>query len=158
MAFNVRNYSSIKHENIQNGSSCSTNKKVPRPVRQWCEVIEIYSNNVEIDPLLVAAVIEQESGGRENAISKDGAVGLMQIMPGDGKALEFQCQGGACFLDRPSTESLLKPEYNISYGVEMLSGLIQITGDFREALFLYGPFDVGYDYADKVINIWEGYK
>lgn len=53
---------------------------------------------------------------------------------------------------------LYDPEYNISYGVRMLAGLIQKTGNPRDALKSYGPMDVGYYYADKVLKIFEVYQ
>lgn len=99
-----------------------------------------------------------ESGGQPEIISHSGAVGLMQIMPRDGIASTFLCINGPCFASRPSIEELKNPEFNIKYGVRMLSGLIKMNGSIRDALKSYGPMDVGYSYADKVISIWEGLK
>ena len=87
-------------------------------------------------------------------ISKDGAVGLMQIMPNDGVAATFMCLNGPCFANRPSTDELKDPNYNIEYGTNYLSGLINKFG-LRDGLLAYGPSGVGYDYADKVIAIAE---
>lgn len=47
------------------------------------EILE-YSGKNKIDPFLVAAVIKNESNFDRNAVSKVGAIGLMQIMPDTG--------------------------------------------------------------------------
>lgn len=99
----------------------------------------------------------QESGGQADAISTSGAVGLMQIMPKDGIASTFTCINGPCFASRPSIQELLDPEFNVEYGCKMLAGLIGTKGSEREALKAYGPYDVGYDYADEVLTIREGF-
>jgi soluble lytic murein transglycosylase-like protein len=144
--------------NVQQSNGCSTNLKIPAKVRGWCEWIDEYGAKWQLDPLLIAAIIQLESGGDPAAISKNGAVGLMQVMPGDGKALAFQCVAGPCFSDRPSTGVLLNPEYNISYGTELLSYLLSESGTLRDALRSYGPIDVGYEYADQVLEIRERFK
>ena len=83
---------------------------------------------------------------------------LMQVMPRDGIAETFICQNGPCFSARPSMAELYDPQFNISYGVKMLAGLQHREGNMREALRLYGPMDVGYSYADLVLNIYENYR
>lgn len=103
-----------------------------------------------MDPLLIAAVIWQESGGDPLAFSSSGAVGLMQIMPSDGIAADDICINGPCFADRPTTVELQDPEFNIRYGCRMLADLIVRRGSEREALFAYGPENIGYEYADTV--------
>jgi tape measure domain-containing protein len=40
-----------------------------------------------IDPALFAALVEQESGNRQTAISRSGAIGLAQLMPGTAREL-----------------------------------------------------------------------
>jgi soluble lytic murein transglycosylase len=47
------------------------------------EILE-YSGKNKIDPFLVAAVIKNESNFDRKAVSKVGAIGLMQIMPDTG--------------------------------------------------------------------------
>ena len=100
----------------------------------------------------------QESGGDQAAISHSGAVGLMQVMPRDGLAAEFMCVNGPCFAARPTTEELQDPAFNVAYGSRMLADLHIKHGSYREALFKYGPMDMGYRYADIVLNIWESYN
>jgi soluble lytic murein transglycosylase-like protein len=101
-------------------------------------------------------VMLQESGGQPEVMSGSGAVGLMQVMPRDGIAATFQCINGPCFTNRPSIAELKDPAFNVDYGVRMLSGLITKYGDIREALKHYGPYNVEYLYADKVLTIQKG--
>lgn len=107
---------------------------------------------------MVAALIWQESGGDPLAYSKSGAVGLMQVMPRDGIASTFMCVNGPCFANRPTIQVLQDPTSNIDYGTRMLSGLLQKHGNMRDALRYYGPMNVGYYYADKVLGIYHNYK
>jgi soluble lytic murein transglycosylase-like protein len=81
----------------------------------------------------------------------------MQVMPHDGLAASFNCVNGPCFKDRPSTTELKDPEFNVSYGTKMLAGLVNKRGNLREALKSYGPMNVGYYYADKVLGIYQRY-
>jgi hypothetical protein len=68
------------------------------------------------------------------------------------------CINGPCFADRPSTDELFDPEFNIAYGARMLAGLIARNGGVRDALKSYGPKDVGYYYADIVLGIFHSYQ
>ncbi len=136
---------------------CAVSPKFPDNVRQWCDLISHYAAKRNLPPDLVAALIWQESGGKPAVYSHSGAVGLMQIMPKDGTAATFMCVNGPCFANRPSSVELEDPEFNISYGTKMLAGLSARTGDLREALKSYGPMNVGYYYADKVLSLYQGY-
>lgn len=137
---------------------CTISSTYPESVRQWCALIERYARENSVDPNLISAVMLQESAGKPDAYSKSGAVGLMQVMPRDGKAANFQCKNGPCFSTRPSMEELFDPEYNVAYGTRMLAELIQHYGDVREALRAYGPMDVGYYYADLVMGTMTSYR
>jgi soluble lytic murein transglycosylase-like protein len=142
----------------QNNLECQLPASYPEKIRQWCQSIQYFSEQNSVDPQLIAAVMLQESGGNPDAYSKSGAVGLMQVMPRDGIATKFQCINGPCFANRPSMQDLYNPEFNIDYGSRMLSNLFANHGNWRDALKAYGPMDVGYYYADIVLNIYHNYQ
>jgi soluble lytic murein transglycosylase-like protein len=139
-------------------AACPLSARYPEEVRRWCDLITANARQNGLDPNLVAAVILQESGGHPDAYSKSGAVGLMQVMPRDGLAAGFICPNGPCFASRPTIDELMDPAYNVAYGTRMLAGLIGKYGDLREALRYYGPKDMGYDYADLILKIFEAYQ
>lgn len=140
-----------------NKGKCEVSNKYPEKITQWCELITKQANKRGLDPDLVAALIWQESGGNPQAYSKSGAVGLMQVMPRDGLAATFMCVNGPCFANRPSMEELYKPTFNVKFGTEFLGNLVSKYG-LRDGLKRYGPMNVGYYYADKVIGIYNNYK
>lgn len=142
---------------VKEQTSCSLSSRYPAEVRQWCAQIESAAQDVGLPANLIAAVILQESGGDPKAYSSSGAVGLMQVMPRDGLAADFMCVNGPCFASRPTTAELKDPDFNIQYGSQYLAGLVGKFGSYREALYKYGPMDIGYHYADLVMNIWGTY-
>lgn len=148
----------VTAQSESDNSDCALPTSYPDEVRQWCRPIEDYALYYGLDPLLVAAVMLQESGGNPEAYSKSGAVGLMQVMPRDGLAEGFMCINGPCFSARPTTDELLDPHFNIEYGTQLLSGLISKYGDIREGLRAYGPMNSGYSYADIVLAIYDRYR
>lgn len=138
-------------------AECLVSRLFPKKVRQWCPLITSAALKHNLPPDLIASVIWIESGGNPLAYSRSGAVGLMQVMPRDGLASQFQCQNGPCFANRPTIEELQDPKFNINYGSKMLSSLVKKTGNYRDALKAYGPMQVGYAYADKVLRIYQQY-
>ena len=68
-------------------------------------VIHSAAQNYAVDPKLVSAVAEVESGGDQNAVSPAGAVGVMQLMPDTAAGLginpydmKSNVEGGAKYL------------------------------------------------------------
>jgi hypothetical protein len=154
---NVPAASSVSHAKSSSGA-CELSKQYPSSILQWCDLITHHAEKNDLPPSLIAALIWQESGGNPTAYSASGAVGLMQVMPRDGIAAGFMCINGPCFASRPATTELEDPEFNIEYGTHMLAGLFSRYQDLREALMRYGPQDVGYSYADKVLGIYERHQ
>ncbi len=138
--------------------SCTLPHSYPESVRQWCALIEQAAAETGLPAALIAAVMYQESNGNPLAYSSSGAVGLMQVMPRDGIAAKFRCANGPCFSDRPTIAELQDPAFNVAYGARMLADLVGRYGSYREGLYRYGPINMGYYYADKVLNIWNTYK
>ncbi len=148
---------SVNNQLSEITKSCSLSANYPQEIQQWCQLIESAASETGVPVNLIAAVMLQESGGEPLSYSSSGAVGLMQIMPRDGLAAEFMCINGPCFADRPTIKELQEPAFNINYGSQMLANLYSKHGTYREALFHYGPMNIGYHYADLVLTIWETY-
>ncbi|MFQ5466032.1 MAG: transglycosylase SLT domain-containing protein [Thermodesulfobacteriota bacterium] len=70
------------------------------------------------DPYLVAAVIREESTYNPGAVSRTGAVGLMQIMPSTGRYI-----AGRLGVEPFTRDDLLDPDTNIRFGAWYLGHL-----------------------------------
>ncbi len=89
-------------------------------------IIAQTANTHRIDPLLLHAVIQQESGYRHTIRSHAGAQGLMQIMPGTGRMLGVQ----PAHLNDPAT--------NVDAGARLLRRLyFKYSGNFDLILAAY---------------------
>ena len=79
---------------------------------------------------IVKAVVDTESDWKHKAVSKSGAIGLMQILPSTSVA-EFNTPGSA----------LYDPYVNVTVGIKYLSKLHQRFGDWNTTLTAYshGP-------------------
>ena len=91
-------------------------------------MIESAAEQFRVDGLLLASIMEAESGFNPYAISPQGALGLMQVMPANARFHPL--------------EDLLEPEINIAIGAEYFAGLLdQFDGDVALALASYnaGP-------------------
>ncbi len=115
------------------------------PPREFWEVAFPYAYRSEIerlaaefglDPLLAAAVIREESRFDANAVSRAGAVGLLQLMPGTAK------EEGRRLGMRTRNLNLFDPATNLRLGMYSLSRRIErFGGDRVRALAAYNAGD-----------------
>ena len=112
----------------------------------------------QMDPALVKAIIMAESGYNPRAISKNGAIGLMQLMPETAQEL--------------NVEDIFNPKQNIDGGVRYFKQLVnQFSGDLKLALAAYNagsrtvrkyngvpPFKETQHFIKKVFEYYQLYK
>jgi len=112
----------------------------------------------QIDPELIKAIIMAESGYNPRAISKRGAKGLMQLMPGTAQSL--------------GVKDIFNPHQNITGGVQYFKQMVnRFNGDVKLALAAYNagsrnvrnyngvpPFKATHSYIKKVFKYYQIYK
>jgi soluble lytic murein transglycosylase len=142
------------------------------------DLIMNYSQLYDLDPFLVAAVIHCESDNRPNAVSRSGAIGLMQIMPDTGKWIAEKLG-----IKNYTDEKLNEPDINIRLGCWYLRFLYdRYNGNMTNMLAAYNaghgnadkwlsdedltkegqlqdiPFKETKDYVEKVLRAYDKYK
>jgi soluble lytic murein transglycosylase len=106
-------------------------ERIEREAREW-----------DVDPLLVAALIRQESAWEEAIRSPVGATGLMQIMPETGRQL-FRQHGAGAF----SPEMLAVGDLNLHLGTAYL---VELLTRYDGALpFALSGYNAGPHRADR---------
>lgn len=101
----------------------------PYPYRS---IVEAESRKYGLDPLLVLALIREESSFNPEAVSRRGALGLMQVMPQTGSWIAAQLR------ESYTPERLLAPAENIHFGSWYLASLLaEFEGDPVKALIAY---------------------
>ncbi|WPX07587.1 lytic transglycosylase domain-containing protein [Anaerocellum danielii] len=99
---------------------------------KFSESISRYSSEIGVDPYLICAIIKSESNFNQYAVSKKGAVGLMQLSPLTAKwvAQKLKIQY--------SDEYLYDPDYNIKLGSWYIKYLLDYySGDTKLAVAAY---------------------
>jgi soluble lytic murein transglycosylase len=100
---------------------------------KYTDVIRSSSRRRDLDPTLVAAIIYAESQFDPTAVSDQGAVGLMQVLPTTATQIAGQ-SGGATF----TTADLEVPAVNVRYGCYYLRTVLdQFGGDTLAAVAAY---------------------
>jgi len=126
------------------------------PTPQIAEYIDRYAGESGLDPRLVQAVMQAESGYDPRALSAKGAVGLMQLMPETAREL--------------SVADPWDPEQNVRGGVAYLKRMLDLFShdiDFALAAYNAGPnavldhagippFAETRDYVRKVRCLYDG--
>jgi len=138
--------------------STSVSIPVSREEGLFHPIILEAADRYEVDLALIKAIIMVESNYNPNAISRRGARGLMQLMPGTAEALGV----GDSF----------NPEHNINAGVRYFKKLLdQFDGDVKLALAAYNagstkvkkyngipPFKATHRYIKRVFKYHQYYK
>lgn len=92
------------------------------------------SEEFEIDPCMLAALVQVESSYQADAVSPVGAIGLMQIMPETGQWLSGKIE----LEEEYTTEMLYDPGVNLRLGCWYLNYLYdRYDGQWQEALTAY---------------------
>src|SRR6266550_1470358 len=103
--------------------------------------IEALSKQYGLDPNIVKRQIQQESGGKQSAVSPKGAIGTMQLMPETA--------------DRLGVDPYNKQE-NIEGGIREMSRLVgKYKGDYSKALAAYNAGEGAVDKANGIPDIPE---
>jgi soluble lytic murein transglycosylase len=141
------------------------------------QTVEKYSYSYGVDPLLVMAVIREESHFYPKSTSPKGALGLMQVMPNTAEEI------AAWLKEDYNSVNLLSVEDNIRYGTWYLAALIkEYNGNTMLALAAYNagsgrvaswleevltlesytiediPFKETRDYVKKVLKSYNAYS
>lgn len=90
----------------------------------------------QVDPLLVAAMIRQESSYRNYAVSHAGAVGLTQVIP---RYWQQSCPG-----------DLFEENINVNCGTYIIAKYNQSAGSWKKALAYYNVGPTGYNTNPKM--------
>jgi hypothetical protein len=119
-------------------------------------IVHEKATKYNVDPLLVKAVIKTESNWNERAVSRKGAMGLMQLMPSTASDMNVR--------------NPFNPEENIEGGVKYLRYLLErFNGDLTLALAAYNagpkwvekfgvipPITETKQYVNKVLSLYNG--
>lgn len=145
---------------------------------EYKDLIEKYSAQYDLDPYFVAAIIHTESGFDPEAVSKVGAIGLMQIMPETGDWI-----AGKLGKENFTSNDLYDPQTNIEMGCWYLDFLEERFDSLPVMMAAYNaghnkvkewlgdpqysqdgktltsiPYDQTDNYVKKVTKAYEKYK
>ena len=124
----------------------SKNKMPPEQGIQLSDEIWMISRNYGFDPLLIPAIVYQESRGNPNAKGRfrsgaeSGAYGLMQL-----KLPTAQAIGKRFGIEIENAEDLMHPEISVVIGSAYLMRLVGRYGDLKKAIIAYNIGQGGVD-------------
>ena len=107
----------------RSGAEGGSTRRVLSPAEIEKVIVQMAERH-HVDPALIRAVIAAESGWNQDATSRKGAQGLMQLMPGTAQQL--------------GVNDAYNPQQNIEAGVRYLRALLEkYNGDLDRALAAY---------------------
>ncbi|MGA9543296.1 MAG: lytic transglycosylase domain-containing protein [Candidatus Sulfotelmatobacter sp.] len=117
----------LGHDSTQSATAKIVNANFRGPVASPGDIdsaIEAAAARHNVDPNLVRAVVKVESNFNPNAVSRKGAMGLMQLMPSTARQLKVR--------------NPFDPEQNVDAGVRHLKQLLEsYDGDIKLTLAAY---------------------
>lgn len=125
---------------------------------EYEQIISSCASKYGVNPSLIKAVIHAESGYNPNAISRKGASGLMQLMPGTARSLHVS--------------NSFDPKDNVEGGVKYLRFLLDtFRGDVPLAVAAYNaglnkvakyggipPYNETRTYVNRVLSYMQSYQ
>ena len=129
-----------------------------RDSKQYDALISEFSKKYQVDFALIKAIIRAESGFNPTAVSRKGAKGLMQLMPGTASRL--------------NVSNIFNPRENIEGGVRYFKYLLSLfDNDIRLSLAAFNagenlvgelrsipPYRETIDYVRKVLSYYQSYS
>lgn len=107
------------------------NPKVdPQEALTMAEAVIQYGEEFNVDPTLILAVIKVESGYDKYALSNQGAMGLMQVIP---KYHYMKITNGY----KLGHKNIYEPQTNIRLGAQILRENLDTTKNLIKALLMY---------------------
>jgi soluble lytic murein transglycosylase-like protein len=116
--------------------------------REFLHTVRYEAQRAGLEPELVLALIQVESGFRRHAISSAGARGYMQVMP-----------FWTALIGNGDTSALFDPVMNIRYGCVILRHYLDLEkGNLFMALGRYNGSRGRGEYPNAVFAAWERWK
>ena len=146
----------IVNENLAQRARRLSTKLADLPDESLEPMIARHSDAQSLDPKLVRALIQAESGYNVKAVSNKGAIGLMQLMPETASELNIR--------------DPYDPDENIKGGTKYLRQMLDhFAGKVELAIAAYNagpgavekhggipPFAETRDYVKRVLSLWRG--
>jgi soluble lytic murein transglycosylase len=107
------------------------------------DLFDKYSNEYKVDKALLFSIAKAESNFNENAISKVGAIGVMQIMPSTAKYINEVYKLNIYNEDK----DLFNPSININLGVLYVNYLFNKFNDYKNVICAYNA-------GETVVRLW----
>ncbi len=113
---------------------------LPQQAQRWSTAIDTAARDVGVDPLLLLALVQHESGFDPNVVSHAGAIGLAQLMPGTARELGVNPHD---------------PHQNLAGGARYLKAQLERFGSVELALAAYNAGPGRVQQAGGIPNIEE---
>ncbi|MDR2709336.1 MAG: lytic transglycosylase domain-containing protein [Elusimicrobiota bacterium] len=109
----------------------------------YTDIVDHYAKVSNVDPLLIGAMVRKESSVNSEAVSRKGAIGLMQLMPPTAKELAQDLK-----IRNWSDEKLKNPEANVMLGTYYLQKLLKRYDN--DLIMALGAYNAGIGNIDVV--------